>query len=186
MREVALDGLDADVQFGRGLPVRPPGADEAGHRLLGGGETDEGGCGFWRHGRASGGEFPVAGLQQWLGAEGDQPLPGGRSRATAARGWPAARSRRASEISSWARASGQPQALGAAPGGRERRGGGVPVPGCGGQVAAQPGRGHQGRRRAGRVQVRLQLGQRRSGLAEAAQADERVDLQRPPVVAGSP
>ena len=180
--EVGLDGLDADVELGRGLPVGVADGDQAGHCLLGGGETNEGGCGFWPRGRASSGELPVAGLQVGPGAQGDQALPGraqpgDRGLGLADRAQPTGVGDLELGQCQW-----RPQALGAAPGGLERRGRGVVVPGRGGQVTAQPGRGDEGRGRVGRGQDRLQLGQRRFGLAETPQADEGLDLEGPPVV----
>ncbi len=74
--EVELDGLDADVQLGGGLPVGPAGGDQAGHRLLSRGEADEGGYGFRPRGRACSGELPVAGLQVGTPAQGNQVLAG--------------------------------------------------------------------------------------------------------------
>ena len=95
--EVELDGLDADVQLGCRLPIGAAGGDQAGHRLLGRllgrGQTGQGGCRFRSHGRASSGQLPVADLQV---------RPGAR----VIRRCRAARSRRASEISSWPNASG--------------------------------------------------------------------------------
>src|SRR5580704_5611607 len=76
MAEVELDGLDADVQLGSGLPVGASGGDEAGHRLLGPGEAGQGEHSFCSRRRADGGELPVAGLQVGPGAQRGQPLPG--------------------------------------------------------------------------------------------------------------
>ena len=67
-----------------------------------------------------------------------------RSRATAARGWPTARQPAGVGDLQLGQCQRYPQALGAAPGGLERRSGRGRVPGRGGQVAAQPGSVHQG------------------------------------------
>ena len=101
-------------------------------------------------GCASGGQLPVADLQVGPGAQGDQALPGGaqpgdRRLGLAGGAQPAGVGDLQLGQCQW-----HPQALGAAPGGLERRGRGGVVSGRGGQVAAQPGGGHQGRRRAGR------------------------------------
>ena len=90
--EVELDGFDADVELGCGLPVGAAGADQPGHRLFGRGEAGQGGRGFRPRRRAGGGELPVADLQVGPGAQGDQALPGGTQPGD---GLPAAGRRRA-------------------------------------------------------------------------------------------
>ena len=103
---------------------------------------------WWSRGRASGGELPVADLHIRPGAQRGQALPG---RAQPGDGL--------LRLAGGAQPAGvgdlqlgqrqrHPQALGAVPGGLERRGGRGRVPGRGGQVAAQPGGGYQARRRA--------------------------------------
>ena len=136
-----------------GLPVGASGGDEAGHRLLGRGQAHQGGRGLWSRRRACGGELPVADLQVGPGAQRDQALPGraqpGDSLLRLAGGAQPA------GVGDLQLGQGQrhPQALGAAPRGLERRRGGALVPGRGGQVAAQPGGGHQDRRRGRPVTV---------------------------------
>lgn len=78
--EVELDGLDADVQLGGGLPVGAAGGDQPGHRLLGRGEAGQRGRGLGPRGYPSGGELPVAdpsgrtGRPGWSGAAGPSVL----------------------------------------------------------------------------------------------------------------
>ena len=57
--QVGFDGLDADVELGCRLAVGVAGGDKAGYRLLGGGETGEGGCGFRFHGPQISGKAPA-------------------------------------------------------------------------------------------------------------------------------
>ena len=89
----------------------------------------QGGCGLRSCGRVGGGELPVAGLQVGPGAQGGQALPGGAQpgdgRLRLAGGaQPAGIGDLQLGQCQW-----HPQALGAAPGGLERRRGGGLMPG---------------------------------------------------------